>query len=743
MSHRSAFLLLAAVFVLQFSRVLFQGEVIFPHDNSEELGLPSEQTSNRRISNRSFSDESNVFIPELANNLRSDRKGWLATWNPHVQLGRPAFGSVLSRAFALTNLLSAFTCNPFILYTALVLLTVGLTAVFLLLFLRSLGMDPAAGVCAAIGLAFTTPVSYWLCFVMFVSAMCWPVCLLWLITEFTRKPSWSAALGLVFAIYCWLLSSYPQVTILSAYMIGPFALIRLMQKPGTGRQKLWISIAMIGCVVTGFLATLPNILDLLSIARHSARLGDVSDSFFTAILPAAGDFQKHINFLITLFDWSWLGNAIDPHYPIPFAGLSFTPFYGTLIWLSFLLKNRRATLFWQIFLLVCLATTIFPSLYLFAVHYLGFGFSRIQLAGGGIIPGFVLSAFTIDAILRGELRLTLRSAVWLVIPVIAELIVALLMWRGNAFYVTAITITFLLVGALAWALRSRNVPGFVALAILSALFYGRTLILSWPLAKIHTSSELVQAIKSRTFDGGRFAIADGAQHVLPSNEESLLGLYSVNSYDSLSSRRYQALVKGWSAAGTGTYGRYFRVLNIKHVLADPTFSFSNVRLILSARPLRTNRLRLVTDVSGIKIYRTIPAPIGFLQTTAFQLSKETQATLDNSPDSAQHLVSKRVEILDDFQKFNVTASRQTTLFFLSQQYHRAWSAQNRYQPLQTVAVNNFYQGVILPPNTSEIELSFRPKVLWSWIPQLFFALVGALLLLRAILRMPAPRRQSL
>src|SRR6516165_4475406 len=177
MSYRSAFFLLLGVFVLHFSRILFDSEVIFPHDNSLEVGL-SEKPNSTRISNRKFSDQSSVFVPELANNLRSDRQNWLATWNPHVQLGREAFHDALSRAFVLTNLLSCFTSNPFVLYTTLILLTVGLTAGFLLLFLRSLGLHPVACGCAAIGLGFTTATSYWLCFVMFVSDVCWLVCLL-------------------------------------------------------------------------------------------------------------------------------------------------------------------------------------------------------------------------------------------------------------------------------------------------------------------------------------------------------------------------------------------------------------------------------------------------------------------------------------------------------------------------------------------------------------------------------------
>ncbi len=458
MSYRLAFLFLLGVFVLHFSRTLFRGEAIFPHNNALEAGAIPENES-ARISNRKFSDHSSAFIPELANNLGANHKAWLDTWNPHVELGRAAFHlSGLSRAYVLTNLLSCFTSNPFVLYSALVLLTVGLTAVFLLLFLRSLGLHPAASVCAALGLAFTTSVSYWLCFVMFLSAICWSVCLLWLITEFTRKPSWAAALGLAFATYCLLMTAYPQLTILFAYMIGAYALIRLLQIPRTHGDKLWTMLAMLGCAAVGVLASLPIYLDLLFVAKDSARLGDVGDSFFLGVLPPSHP-REIAGFLMTLFDWSWLGNAIDPKYPTQFNGLTFTPVYGSLIWLSFILKNRRAVLLWHVILIACLAGTILPAVYLFAIHHLGFGLSRIQLLGGGIVPGFVLSAFTIDAIIRGELRLTIRSAAWVLAPVVAESVVALLIWRRLPIDATAIAATFLLVAVLLGSIYWRSIPG--------------------------------------------------------------------------------------------------------------------------------------------------------------------------------------------------------------------------------------------------------------------------------------------
>ena len=88
-------------------------------------------------------------------------------------------------------------------------------------------------------------------------------------------------------------------------------------------------------------------------------------------------------------------------------------------------------------------------------------------------------------------------------------------------------------------------------------------------------------------------------------------------------------------------------------------------------------------------------------------------------------------MLNDFQKIEVTASPDETLLFLSQQYHRAWRATSHQRLLRTVTVNGFYQGIVLPPFTDEVELLFRPFVLWSWVPQLLFVAAGVSLLLRA------------
>ena len=370
--------------------------------------------------------------------------------------------------------------------------------------------------------------------------------------------------------------------------------------------------------------------------------------------------------------------------------------------------------------------------YLFAVHHLGFGLSRIQLLGGGIVPGFVLSAFKVDAIFRGELRLTIRSAAWVLAPVVAESVVALLIWHRLPIDLVAVAATFLLVAALLGCIYWRSIPALIAVAVVCTFLYERTLILSRSLETIHVSSKLIDAIEPQAPDGDRFAIADNTITALPPNQEALFGLKSVNFYDSLSSRRYQELVNKWSLSGTLTYGRYLKFLDIESALADPAFPFSNVKVILSKRSLKTDRLKLAAEANGIKLYETITIPIEVLQTPRFKFLNEGEATIAPSAGSA-NLLSRLVEWLNDFQKIEVTTSPGETLLFVSQQYHRAWRATSHQGSLRTVTANGFYQGVIVPSYTSEVELFFRPFALWIWLPQLLFAVSGTLLLLRSAL----------
>ena len=86
---------------------------------------------------------------------------------------------------------------------------------------------------------------------------------------------------------------------------------------------------------------------------------------------------------------------------------------------------------------------------------------------------------------------------------------------------------------------------------------------------------------------------------------------------------------------------------------------------------------------------------------------------------------ERVRALDDALTFGLRPAQRETLLFVSQQHHPGWSASGGGRALETVLVNDFYQGVLVPAGVERVELTFRGWVHWSWVPQVLFAVLAA------------------
>jgi len=238
-------------------------------------------------------------------------------------------------------------------------------------------------------------------------------------------------------------------------------------------------------------------------------------------------------------------------------------------------------------------------------------------------------------------------------------------------------------------------------------------MLTRPLKTIHTSSELTERIQQQTFDGSRYAkIGSRLTRVIVSNQEALLNIRSVHSYDSLSSRNYQNMVLQISEEGTHTYGRHFNSISSTSKLHEPAFSYTGVGLLLAL------------SRSGLQLQRTPTAPIQYAQTTNYKQIDETKITFDGFLNEHNELIVEQTISFDDLKKFKLTPSKQETILFISQQYHPHWKATSNDKRLQTVLINDFYQGVVIPPGTDSLQLQFKPYILWSWLPQLFFIVLG-------------------
>jgi hypothetical protein len=721
-SYKQAFTALLILEVLFLSRVIFLGEVIFPHNNDRELLTTSSETSSR-ISNRKFSDASSVYIPGLCNCLKGNSHSWISTWNPHVQMGRPCFlRGDDSTSYLISYILGLFISDPFRLFTTYTVLMIFLTCTFCFLLLKALRLHPVACFVVSAGIGLGVMTSYWFTRPVTISTICWTLCLLWLITALFEKRSTGTVLGIAFAVYSLLMTGRHQTIVANVYLVAGYTLMLLWRSDERRSVKVGIASAVTAAFIMGILAALPAYADLFIRATGSTRLQAGSD-FFLAVLPKIGNLQDLGIFLSLMFDAFWFGSPIVPHYPYEFNGHCLTPLYFSLFLISFFDRQYRSLWPWQLFVILCLFGTLWPPAYLFAVDHLGFHLSRHQLISSAWIPAFVLAGYGADHLIRNGIDRARLAALVIVLPAAVLIVVA---GQANCkldplymifSVVILLSIVFIIIS------RRYVQPVLISLATIGVFAYGFTLQLTRPLDNISISSPVVEATRNLS-KGYRYAkVGSALEGIMPANEEGLLRLNSIFSYDGLSPREYQRVVTDFDERGTQTVGRWFGSIASDSQLDGEAFSYTGVNVLLTLTALNTKKFVCKAEVAGILLYERTSPPVVQAQIPHF-LESSDGIQIKGFLDDQERLNIESLISLDDYMSFKVTPSDQKTVLFLSQQYHPSWKAWSNDVALKTVKINGFYLGVVVPRDTETVIIEFKPYVLWSWIPQFVFVLLA-------------------
>ncbi len=731
MSRALAFGVLALLVAALFAPILARGQVLFPRDNRAELGL---QPPDPDATASRFDDEANYFVPELQHHLQGDHSGWLSVWNPHVQLGRPSSHlSGLSPAFVLTRAISWFTHDPFVVYSWLASLTLLLTCLFAYLFLEALGLAPWASVCGAAGLGLGVFALYWVSFVMFLGGLCWTCAGLWLTARFVQRPSFARGLGIAFAVHALLLAAYPQQIVWSAYLLAGFGLATWWRSPARRPRRL---VGLGISAVFGVLAALPVYGDLWVQFARSARI-DTDPEFFLASLPPSGSLRDVGVFLGGLFDMFWQGNPLAPGPTRGFAGLCLTPLFASLVLVSWMDGLWRRTWPWLAFSAATLLITLVPSAYLFAVEHLGLSLSRFVPLAAALVPLTVAGAVALDHLLaRGFAHPWRAVACAALAPT-----VALLGARGAALDGARVALGLLLFAGFARLVFARRGLLALGLVVVSVFAYGSELLLARPRDSIATTSPLVERLRELTPAGERYALlGNEAGTLLPPNMEALLGLTSLHSYDSLSSRAYQRWVLGFSEQGARIRGRSFKRIVGESKLDDEGFELSDVSVVASGRPLQSPELRYLGTAGTLFLFAPKRAPrfaSRFLEDAGERpagenLRLEGLARRASAPVS---VVARR----DDALELEFEPSARASFVLLSLQHHPHWTVAADAE-VQRLRLNGFYLGAWLGPGATRVRFSFRPYARWMWIVHAGFALAALVALGAALLPLNASAR---
>ena len=784
---RWAWLVLAGALLAVLGPLAARGQVLFPHDNAIEVGLASQP---KGLWNRKFNDQSSVYVPAIHEHLNGDASGWIATWNPHPELGRPTFQLAgESKAFPITHALSLFTSDAFRLYTWQTFLAVIASVLFAFLLLRELQLHVAACLAGALAAGLGLFPLYWLTFVLFLWGTAWTLAIFWLAERILRKelgpragPQTGAPeengsagpgtgpeiLGLAFATWCLLLTAYPQTVIWHVYLGLVFVVWRIRVHRRAARAEAtsppgrlggtWLR--LVAGAALGGAAALPVYLDLAENAARSSRLG-AEASFFLDILPRFESLHQASMWFLQRFDGTWFGNPASHTSPADFNGLSLTP----LVWVLFVASLAFLRRFWAawLFVGVCVLMTLWPPAYAFGIEYLGLHVSRTNPLAAAWLPALLLGVLTADRLLRASAttisprqRLTMVAG-WLTAT---GLVLAAAFGTKRVLDPTMVGVSATLwLGASLFLWRPR--PWLlVGLSLASALWLGHLLPLARARADIRTSSPFVELLREQTADGARYALLEsGFGMTLPSNQEGLLGLQSVHTYNSISSRGYQAFVESLSPKGTKTYGRHFTHVPAPDLPDARRLSRAGVRGLVSSRELPPAlAVRLSRNPNGGGAWRTVLPPLFERVLGPSRFTADDSAASDDEQGTGNDLrlaadvtgrlapderEATRETLHDDHLRFTFSPTESGELLFVSQQHHPRWRAQDQDGiPLETAVVDDVYLGVPLPEGTSAVELTFEPFVRWAWIPQAAFALwaVG-LFALRTFSRTP-PRGRS-
>ena len=731
-TYRNATFCYILLFITLIWPIWINGEVLSPHRQLSELALTDQTSSfDKQIENRKFSDFTSCYIPDIAQYLNGTRSGWLKLWTNKNELGRPLLQILgFSPAYMPSWLLAQISENPLRFITSLSILTCFFTGLFIILYCSEMGLVPLAGLVAGTSIAASPVVMYWLTFPMFNAAWCWSAGALWAVTRLAKKPSLLAWITLTFSSYSLLMTAYPQLVIYHAWLLGGYGIYLAWHKAHVDHVGgvVYFFACTASALVIGGALTLPVYLDLIFQTAESARVAP-DPSFFTAILPKIANFTELVRFLVLSTLPEFFGNPIAPSYPFPYNGMSTTLVMIFFAVISILSTFKKTWGWWLAIFLLCLLTFVHPF-YLLAVKYLGLNISRSSPICIMMLPLTVIIAFGVDALAtftdpKKRFIVTIIAVGCGLTAIIVCLSFGLL--KGIPIRWEMVAAMLLVIGLL--AAQSHKFQPLLIVCVLGILLVkvSYPLILHRDPTGIAITSPLVDKIRSNLPEGTRFTVVGPPLAVLPPNLNAGLGLASLHSYNSLSSRRYHSLIKALGGQ-MNTYGRINVTVSPNY--SGPIFWMSNISLILSATKLIGTNIEYLGMESDVHLYKVLSRMGDSLQITPQMEDTPSEAFMIKDPRSLPNHSPTKLVDEGDILEFEVTNGPPSVLI-LSQKFHRDWKAvaltSKGWQPTNTMEINSIFQGVSLPIATERIRLEFKPYSRYAWIAHVFWFLLLILL----------------
>ena len=697
-----------------------------------------------------FSDYISFYIPEVNFQQQAPRSGWIGLWTNSLEFGRPiSQGGGFSPSYVITWILMGVIHDPYVYFTIFFMVLVYITGLFGLLYAHNVSNHPGVALVIGFLLAFTPSFFFWNTFPMFIASITWGMTLLYGVHCIRHQPQSRWPIFIVgFAIYSLIYTAYPQQIIHLGYLLIGYFCWQLWQLrtnyAALGRYIVTCSLA----VGLGGILALPILLDTFTAAQLSLLRQQITPEFFISPVPNIATITQ---LLTALFSFG-LSDVLQPVttftkllFPIKSGYITFNFLIFVCIGISTQWRNVWG---WVVWLLIAAAFSLRQDIFAFGYFHGMPQLSRGVLFGGSSqqIPLIILALYGIHSILtrpRTQTRLiafitagaglqyiglTLAYARWQQIPILWPFVgIELVVLCG-------ITIAIMLPHG-AW--RTLLLSGVV---LCSTQFLIRPLLLTQPQANVITSSPTANAINASLPSDGLMAMITAKPTVrLEPNFSSVLNIHQIGTYNSLQSIYYVTLMKRFNVK----YDRYIRtVRSIKPPLPANDLWMTNIRTIVSDKPLSIAGLTFLKRVDGLYLYQTADGMGCCLRVPTSALHPDsntpTHLWLDNPQATSNQRLSKKENNGDAFTVEFPSHTTDSVIVF-NQQFHPDWVAQvqapSGWQPTTTVVINGVYQAVHIPAGATALRLQFRPWIRWSIIANLFWVVVCALWVIGIVMHM--------
>ncbi len=724
-SYRRATIIYIACFVVFAAWVWASGSVLTPVCHAKINGKQFMTPAMIACEHRKLADYEEEFLPEIVNQQTLPHSGFLVTRNELNEFGRQAkhiTGNTPANIY--TWVLFQLIKDPYQILTTQSLSLLCLFGLWVLLICRELTITPTAGLFAAFSGVSTPFLIYWLTFPMHIASVCWTAALLYAVMRIVRLRDVWGWVVMAFATYGLFLMGYPQTAVYSVWMLAGY--VGVVSWPQL-RRGAWWDVArqvgfMLSAVLFGVLMTIPAYLDLFVRFRDSSRFW-VKDSFFLQAIQVNTSAKVAVLYGVSRFVPELFGNPIGSRYPLEFDGAGIPLLTGVL--LIVVAIYRRSVAWWW---LACVGglwfLTISPTLFTVVLQlFPGFRVSAWTPSWSTVLPMVLVVAYGCDALLALPVATVRRILGWVIcvqlLVVGCGFIVArwfdlpIAPWDGVRIgLVIATTI------GLCWRVTPMKL--WVALAITIAVTAAPLLVVQPRSAMIETTP-LTQVLHRQVPQGARFAIVSvPLEYLLAPNYNAFLGVASVHSYNNFFTSYYQRLINKLGGKIT-VYGKLNRAIAPNY--DDTVFWMSNIAVVLAVRPLDHPNVQLVTQFGDVLVYH-VKQRMG--QYWRIAVPRAPNASDIHIPDYhvPHHLPIFQYQNSGDVVELHYPVASTPSLVVFSTLFESGWQAESfdgtAWKKITPVSVNGSFLGVVVPAQSSALQVRYFTYVAYMWISHLIW-----------------------